>query len=166
MMTNLIKLAQKLNITILNNIAISKINSLTDSAELLSDYGTFYASKVVVATNGFAKELLNIADVKPARAQVLITKPIKNLKIKGTFHYDEGFYYFRNIDNRILFGGGRNLDLKGETTTDLELNTKIQKHLDYLLKNIILLILFILLSSFSTLLWGGVLGDKWSRIPI
>ena len=162
MMTNLIKLAQKLNITILNNIAISKINSLTDSAELLSDYGTFYASKVVVATNGFAKELLNIADVKPARAQVLITKPIKNLKIKGTFHYDEGFYYFRNIDNRILFGGGRNLDLKGETTTDLELNTKIQKHLDYLLKNIILPY-----TAFEVdYRWSGIMGVGSEKKPI
>ena len=49
---------------------------------------------------------------------MLITKPIKNLHIKGTFHLDKGYYYFRNIDDRILFGGGRNLDFKTEETTE------------------------------------------------
>ena len=77
-----------------------------------------------VATNGFAKELLQIKGVKPARAQVLITKPIKNLKLKGAYHYKQGYYYFRNINDRILFGGGRDLDPKTETTTKIELNLK------------------------------------------
>jgi hypothetical protein len=35
--------------------------------------------------------------VKPARAQVLITEPIDNLDVRGTFHLDCGYYYFRNI---------------------------------------------------------------------
>ncbi|MEI8136027.1 MAG: FAD-binding oxidoreductase, partial [Bacteroidota bacterium] len=158
----LIALAHKLEITILNNINILKINSLNNSVELHSDFGTFNASKVVIATNGFAKELLNMPDVKPARAQVLITKPIKNLKIKGTFHYEEGFYYFRNIDNRILFGGGRNLDIKGETTTELELNNKIQKHLDYLLKNIILPY-----TPYEVdYRWSGIMGVGSEKKPI
>jgi len=138
MMQSLISMAQKLDITILNSITITNITNFNEHVELQSNYGLFIATKVIVATNGFAKQLLNIADVKPARAQVLITKPIKNLKIKGAFHYNEGYYYFRNIDNRVLFGGGRNLDFKGETTTDLNLNNKIQKHLDYLLKTMIL----------------------------
>ena len=93
---------------------------------------------MIVATNGFANQLLKIKDVMPARAQVLITEPIPSLKFKGTFHYDEGYYYFRNIGNRVLFGGGRNLDFKTETTTDLSLNTKIQQHLELLLKTVIL----------------------------
>ncbi len=138
MMHNLLYMAQESGITILNNISVSKITDHKRYAELISDYGTFKASKVVVATNGFARQLLNLPDVLPARAQVLITKPIKNLKIKGTFHYQQGYYYFRNIDNRILFGGGRNLDIKGETTTSMDLNLSIHKHLDHLLKEMIL----------------------------
>ena len=47
---------------------------------------------------------------------VLLTKPIQDLKVKGAFHYKEGYYYFRNIDNRILLGGGRELDFETETT--------------------------------------------------
>lgn len=162
MMSNLIDLAQKLGISILNNITISKISDLNESVELLSDIGIFNASKVVVATNGFAKQLLSIADVKPARAQVLITKPIKGLKIRGTFHYQEGYYYFRNIDNRLLFGGGRNLDFKGETTTELVLNTKIQKHLDVLLKTMILP-----KTPFEVdYRWSGIMGVGSEKKPI
>ena len=77
-------------------------------------------------------------NVQPARAQVLITKPIKNLKIKGTFHLDKGYYYFRNIDNRILFGGGRNLDFKTEETAEFGETTIIQNELEKILKETIL----------------------------
>ncbi|MBA3681978.1 MAG: FAD-binding oxidoreductase [Bacteroidetes bacterium] len=162
MMSNLIKLAYELEITILNSIQASKINSLKNSVEIESDYGTFKASKVVVATNGFAKQLLKLKDVEPARAQVLVTKPIKNLKIKGTFHYQQGYYYFRNIDDRILFGGGRNLDFKGETTPELALNNKIQKHLDKLLKEMILPGIQYEIDH----RWSGIMGVGSEKRPI
>ncbi|MDP3558519.1 MAG: FAD-dependent oxidoreductase [Bacteroidota bacterium] len=162
MTNNLLSFARDLGITVLNSISVLKINSLLDSVELLSDFGIFKATKVVVATNGFAKELLNIPDVKPARAQVLITKPIKNLKIKGAFHYQEGYYYFRNIDDRVLFGGGRNLDFKEETTTLLELNNTIQKQLDYLLKEMILPD-----TKFEVdYRWSGIMGIGSEKKPI
>ena len=162
MMNNLIAMAQALGIIICNNISVLKINDNGNTVELPSNYGIFNASKVVVATNGFAKELLNIPDVKPARAQVLITKPIKNLKIKGTFHYDAGYYYFRNIDSRILLGGGRNIDFKGETTTKTELNPKIQQHLDQLLKNMILPT-----TPFEVdYRWSGIMGVGNEKKPI
>lgn len=51
---------------------------------------------------------------------------------------EEGFYYFRNINNRVMFGGGRNLNLKGEETTELALTALIQQKLEVLLKNVIL----------------------------
>lgn len=138
MMQNLLLLAQKNGITVLNNIEIKKINDLGGKVELKSNSGLFKAKKVVVATNGFANELLKLNNINPARAQVLITKPISQLKIKGTFHYQEGYYYFRNIKNRILFGGGRNINFKKEATSEIGLNLKIQNHLEYLLKTIIL----------------------------
>ena len=77
-------------------------------------------------------------DTKPARAQVLITKPIPNLRIEGTFHLDEGYYYFRNIHNRILFGGGRNLDFKTEETTTFGQTETVQNKLEELLSTVIL----------------------------
>lgn len=97
----------------------------------------FTTKKLLFTTNGFAKELLPVA-VQPARAQVLITKPIANLEIKGTFHLDRGYYYFRNFEDRILLGGGRNLDFEGETTTELSQTEQIQNRLEELLREVIL----------------------------
>lgn len=138
MMAALLKLAQSKGIKILNNVTVKSINEIGDQVEVVldSDY-SFKTGKLLIATNGFAKELLN-EEVQPARAQVLITKPIDNLHIKGTFHFDEGYYYFRNINNRILFGGGRNLDFKAEETTIMETSQLIQLELEKHLKNIIL----------------------------
>ena len=134
----LLKLATHMGIKILNSINVTSFKDNGASVSIHTQIGEIKSKMVVVATNAFANELLKVKDIKPARAQVLITKPIKNLKLKGTFHYDEGYYYFRNIGNRILLGGGRNLDFEKETTTAFELNTKIQNRLDDLLKTIII----------------------------
>lgn len=138
MMAALLQLAQSKHIKILNNTTVTSFKEQNNSVEVVldSDY-TFKTGKLLIATNGFAKQLLQ-EDIVPARAQVLITKPIENLHIKGTFHFDEGYYYFRNINNRILFGGGRNLDLKGEETTVMETSQLIQKQLERHLKETIL----------------------------
>ncbi len=138
MIQNLALLALKNDIRILNNINIIKLNDIGNRVELQSDFGVFSSRRVIIATNGFAKELLNIKDIKPARAQVLITKPIPGLKLKGSYHYDKGYYYFRNVNERVLLGGGRNIDFKTETTTNLNLNPHIQNKLDELLKEMIL----------------------------
>ena len=162
MMQNLLLLAQKKGITVLNNIEIKTINDLGGKVELKSINGVFKAKKVVVATNGFANELLKINNIKPARAQVLITKPISQLKIKGTFHYQEGYYYFRNIKNRLLFGGGRNINFKKEETTEIGLNSKIQNHLEYLLKTMILPNTAFEIEH----RWSGIMGVGNEKKPI
>ena len=162
MMQNLLLLAQKKGITVLNNIEIKAINDLGGKVELKSINGIFKAKKVVVATNGFANELLKINNIKPARAQVLITKPISQLKIKGTFHYQEGYYYFRNIKNRLLFGGGRNINFKKEETTEIGLNSKIQNHLEYLLKTMILPNTAFEIEH----RWSGIMGVGNEKKPI
>ena len=162
MFDSLLKLVHKNDIAILNNIEITSLQDTKQGVELESNLGCFKTKKAVVAVNGFAKELLKIKDVEPARAQVLITKPIKNLKLKGTFHYDEGFYYFRNINDRILFGGGRNLDLKGETTTEIAVTPKIQKELERLLKTVI-----IPNQKFEVEhRWAGIMGVGTEKKPI
>lgn len=86
--------------------------------------------QLLVCTNGFAKKLIPSLDVVPARGQVFVTEPIPNLKFKGCFHFDEGFYYFRNLGNRLLLGGARNKDFKNEKTYSLETSTRIQNVLE------------------------------------
>ncbi|MFC4211785.1 NAD(P)/FAD-dependent oxidoreductase [Pedobacter lithocola] len=138
MMFNLIQLAQSLQIFILNNCQVNEIISDDKQTVIHTNQGKFYCKKAIVTTNAFVKSLLPGLDVEPGRGQVLITKPIENLKIEGTFHYNKGFYYFRNINDRILLGGGRNLDFNAEATTEFGETSLVQNTLEMLLTNIIL----------------------------
>jgi glycine/D-amino acid oxidase-like deaminating enzyme len=96
------------------------------------------AKQFLICTNGFAKQLIPSLDVVPARGQVFVTEPIKNLKFKGCFHFDEGYYYFRNLGNRLLLGGARNADFKNEKTYSLETSATIQKVLeDFMMQRIL-----------------------------
>ena len=142
---------------------VDKINDNKKTVETsFTNNLTVKSKKVIIATNGFAKQLLPHLDVKPARAQVLITEPIKNLKIKGAFHYQQGYYYFRNIDNRILFGGGRNLDFKGEETSEMLITETIQNKLEQLLKEKILPKQKFKIDQ----RWSGIMGIGSEKRPI
>jgi len=137
MMDSLLTLAVSKGVKILNNISIESFLEDNNSVKINTNRFNFSSTNLIIATNGFASKIIS-EDVKPARAQVLITKPIKNLHVKGTFHLEKGYYYFRNIDNRILFGGGRNLDFKGEETMTFGQTELIQNQLEHLLKTVIL----------------------------
>lgn len=119
-------------------------------------------STLNICTNAFTKQLLPDVDVVPGRGQVLITEPIVGLKIKGVFHLDKGYYYFREIDGRVLFGGGRNLDFEGERTTDFGLNELIQADLDQKLHETILPD-----TKFSIAQrWTGIMAFGATKYPI
>jgi gamma-glutamylputrescine oxidase len=163
MMRNLLHLAHLNGILIINNTEVFSIHDNGDYVEMACSNNLILKSKkLIVAINGFAKKLLKIKDVEPARAQVLITHPIKNLKVKGSFHYQSGYYYFRNIDNRILFGGGRNLDFKTENTAEFGLTPIIQKKLESILRYKILPN-----EKFSIdQRWSGIMGVGSEKKPI
>ncbi|EAR02874.1 NAD(P)/FAD-dependent oxidoreductase [Maribacter sp. HTCC2170] len=137
MMLGLMNLVLSKGITILNTIAVEQFENIGNKVLVKTNAFEFKTSNLFIATNGFAAQLLD-EKVLPARAQVLITKPIPNLQIKGTFHLDEGFYYFRNIENRVLFGGGRNLDFQGEETFEHGETQLIQDKLEKMLSETIL----------------------------
>ncbi|RXR20992.1 FAD-binding oxidoreductase [Flavobacterium amnicola] len=161
MMQALLKKAYENGISILNNQTVTNFTDTGNAVEMeINDY-TFTTKNLLFATNGFAGALTQ-GEVKPARAQVLITEPIPNLDIKGTFHLDKGYYYFRNINDRILFGGGRNLDFEGETTTSLQQTELIQHKLEELLKTVILP-----QTDFKVAhRWSGIMGVGAHKSPI
>jgi len=64
--------------------------------------------------------------------------PVDNLPFKGTFHFDEGYYYFRNLGDRVLLGGARNLAFTAETTTEMTITDTIQQELERFLREVIL----------------------------
>ncbi|RPI68401.1 MAG: FAD-binding oxidoreductase [Ignavibacteriae bacterium] len=120
------------------------------TALLLSTGEEITAQRVVLATNALFPESLlleslatsrsaseSLASSRPARGQVFVTAEIPGLRLRGSYHYDEGYVYFRNIGDRILLGGGRNLDIDGETTAEFETTPQIQTYLEGLLAEVI-----------------------------
>ncbi|WP_422861805.1 NAD(P)/FAD-dependent oxidoreductase [Flagellimonas sp. W118] len=162
LMNGLLKKALDLGIHILNAVEVIEFNDSNAKVSIHTDAFSFKSKKVFVATNGFAAKLLKNEAVLPARAQVLVTKPIKELKVKGTFHLDEGYYYFRNIDDRILLGGGRNLDLKTEETTEFGQTERIQNKLEELLQTVISPNQKVEVEH----RWSGIMGVGMQKTPI
>ena len=153
--------ATNLGVLSLFGIEVKQFETNEKNVYLETNHGDIKSVNLIICTNGFAKQFLD-EDIQPARAQVLITKPIDNLKINGSFHYDAGYYYFRNIDKRILFGGGRNLDFKNEATEEFGTSSKIQNSLLNLLQTVILPN-----TKFEVdYAWSGIMGIGKEKKPI
>lgn len=161
MMQELLKQAIAADILILNQQTVTSYLDKGNGVEVILNDFSFTSKKILFATNGFANALTKGA-VIPARAQVLITEPIPNLDIKGTFHLDRGYYYFRNIGDRILLGGGRNLDFETETTTEFGQTKIVQNKLEDLLKNVILPNQEFEIAH----RWSGIMGVGNSKNPV
>ena len=139
MMKALMAYVREKKVEVFTNTEITHIEDKGHTVDIFTKGGIqFNANQVLVANNGFVSKLIQDVSVKPGRGLVLATTPIKDLKIKGTFHIEMGYYYFRNLHDRIIFGGGRNLDYDGETSTEPTVNPKIMEKLQWMLKEVIL----------------------------
>lgn len=163
MMEALIRRAVDCGVQLFNGISIRHIEDTPQGALLETEAGwTLRIPRVLIAVNGFAKRLIPDAEVTPARNQVLITHPIPGLAVEGCFHYDRGYFYFRNIDGRLLLGGGRHLDFEGEATDDFGANERIREALVNLLHTTICPGQAVEIDSW----WTGILGLGPVKKPI
>ena len=163
MMRRLITLAQYEGIQILNGIEVIALESDNQGTHLQSrDGAVLHAHKVLVATNGFARQLIKNENILPARNQVMITEPILNLKINGCFHMDRGYFYFRNVGHRLLFGGGRHLDIDNEQTDAFGTTSIIQEALLDLARSTILPGIDFEVDHW----WSGIMGIGEKKEPI
>ncbi len=163
MMSALIDKAKSAGINILNGLEILRFEEEENGLSIHTRNGmTIQCRQLIICTNGFAKQLLPLEDVEPARAQVLVTHEIPGLKLRGTFHYEKGYFYFRNIGNRVLFGGGRNLDFNAERTTEHALTNLVQDRLDELLRTMILPGV----NYTVDMRWAGTMGVGKTKSPI
>lgn len=142
MMQALISYAGVLRVKILTGAEVEQVEELPHVMRVNVKSGRnesihFTCEKVAYCTNAFTSKLLPEFEVTPGRGQVICTSPIENLPFKGVFSFDEGYYYFRNFENRIIFGGGRNLDFETEQTTDFASNSKIIQQLEFYLGEMI-----------------------------
>ena len=79
----------------------------------VADHGAVTADQVILTVNAFARRLLPEAfaeEIRPVRNQVLLSRPLPGLRLRGCYHYHEGYVYFRNVgEDRLLIGGARHL---------------------------------------------------------
>jgi gamma-glutamylputrescine oxidase len=121
-----------------------------------------HAAQLVIANNAFAAPFLPDEDIQPARGQIIITQPMKDLPFDGVFHSDKGYIYFRNIDDRILIGGGRNQFLEQEHTYDFDGSDNVRQYLENYLREVV-----IPGRSFEVdMHWSGIMAMGREKLPI
>jgi gamma-glutamylputrescine oxidase len=159
----LLQLVQSMGVRVLSGITIDRFEENNDGITIFTNHHLkLKADQLLVCTNGFARQLLPQLQINPARGQILVTAPIPSLKLKGAFHYDEGFYYFRNVGKRLLIGGARNIAIENETTTEMEITEQIQQTLEQFVSRHILPG-----KQFEiTDRWSGIMGMGAEKMPI
>ena len=155
--------AKELGVNIRTGITVLDLDSDSFGIRVETDYlGQIQADRAIVANNGFSRTLLPDLEVRTVRNQVLVTEEIPGLTWNGTFHYDRGYVYFRNVGNRILLGGFRNLGGAEEETNAFGLTEQIQSRLERFLSEVILPGQKMGISH----RWSGILGVGESKEPI
>jgi gamma-glutamylputrescine oxidase len=129
---------------------------------IMKDVAPLSCRQLLLCTNAFAKEMLKTEDIVPARGQVLMTSAIPHLSLKGTFHFDRGFYYFRNLGNHVMVGGARNKSIETENTTSFVTTGLIQKELELFLKTHILPGTEYEITD----RWAGIMGMGKEKTPL
>lgn len=168
LMYNLWQYTTSLGVIIMNGMEVLDFNDIGKNCEVIANHNLiketpkFTCQTLIFSTNAFSSHFFPNLDVVPGRGQILATKPIEGLKFKGIFHFRQGYYYFRNYGNRIIFGGGRNENKEGETTTEIALNNEIQNSLDHYLQTLI-----IPETNYEIdCRWAGIMAFGKDKLPI
>ena len=131
-------------------------DDITQSTPVLS------AKKLICCTNAFTSRFFPDLAIEPGRGVVMLSQPLQHLPFKGTFHFDEGYFYFRDLGNRMLFGGGRNIFYRQEKTTKMEVRENV---LDVLMHH-----LNTLISPKQTIAldfaWSGIMAFGPDKSPL
>lgn len=163
MMQKLFRVCQQMGIQIMTGVEVEQLQESSTHVSLITPHKIeIRSSLAVIATNGFAKQLIPTLALNAVRNQVLVTSPLPNVRLPGIYHYDCGYVYFRNVGDRILIGGGRNQFARQEETATFGNTTNIEAYLTAILqKNILGDQAFTI-----DYRWSGILGVGPSKMPI
>ncbi len=121
---------------------------------------------LVWATNAsLGEKHFSLPRIHPARGQILLSPPLENFHLKGTFHFDEGYYYFRNLCNRLLLGGARNMAFEHEETLSDQPTAEIRAHLEKFIA-VHFPQVAPTLGDKGWLHWAGIMGITENKLPI
>jgi len=159
----LLQAVQSLGVQVLTNINVNSFEKKNGVILVETDRQiSFSTNQLLLCTNAFTKALLPDADIIPNRGQVLLTNEIAGLAMKGTFHFDKGFYYFRNLGNRLLLGGARNKAMAEEETLEIATTSIIQEELESFIRT------HLLPNTPFTITdrWSGIMAMGSEKLPI
>ncbi len=158
----LIQYLQCKGVQILNGVEVKSYEEHAGKIQLQTNHSyPLTTNHLLICNNGLSGGLLPNISTMPARGQVLLTSEIKDLPWKGTFHFDKGYYYFRNLGNRVLLGGARNKAFTEEETFSLDTSDYIQKELERFLREVILPGKTFTIDH----RWSGTMGMGQSKLP-
>lgn len=120
------------------------------------------ADRILFSANGFVSQLLPDVKISPRRGLILITEAFDELPWKGVFYHDRGYIYFRNVGDRMLIGGARNVDMDRETTDQFGINERIKNHLAEFASEVLKLPA----SWKIEYRWSGIMGFTENKAPV
>ena len=159
----LLKKIRELGVQVITGIEALQYYDSNQQVTITTGQGIdFTTRQLLLCTNAFTSQLVPDIDIIPNRGQVLVTAPLQNLKLKGAFHFDRGFYYFRNVGNRLLLGGARNKAFDEENTIVMGTTGLIQNALeDFIRQHLLPGIDFSITDR-----WTGIMGMGTQKSPI
>ena len=158
----LLRKVQILGVQVITGVQVYSYDELARGVSVSTNVTSLSARQLLLCTNAFTKHLVPTLDIIPNRGQVLLTTPIENLKFKGTFHFDHGYYYFRNLNNRLLIGGARNTGFADENTEIMESTQAIQTELENFTRQYLLPTTEFTISD----RWSGIMAMGKDKSPI
>ncbi len=159
----LLKKVQALGVQVFTSVEVKQWQMINGKIRIETGAGVeFTAEQILICTNALTSKLVQEVNIVPARGQIVLTSPIPGLKMKGAFHYDEGFYYFRNLGDRLMLGGARNKAFEVERTNEMITSDEIQQHLEKFISEHLLPG-----KDFSIeQRWSGIMGFTDNKEPV
>jgi glycine/D-amino acid oxidase-like deaminating enzyme len=121
------------------------------------------AERVVLATDGYGFGLLPVLDgwIRPARAQVLVTEPLREQRFPRPHYARHGFDYWQQVpDGRLVIGGRRDAELDTEFTDEEATTPGIQQRIEALVQDLLGH------SPRITHRWAGIFGITDDLLPL
>jgi gamma-glutamylputrescine oxidase len=136
--TGLARLAAGAGAAIYEQSPVAGINATGSGCTITTNGGQLHAKALVLATNAWSGELGGklgagwlARTIVPTRGQVLATVPVATRLFMCPCYADEGYQYWRQLDDgRLVVGGWRNRSFETEASADETPGEPVQRYLD------------------------------------
>lgn len=136
--TGIARLAAEAGALVHEDSPVTSIEIGDDGFVVSAGEGHVHARALLLATNAWSGEIGRALGAEwlakvivPTRGQVLSTAPVAERLFACPCYADEGYQYWRQLDDgRLVVGGWRNHSFETETCSDETPGDEVQRHLD------------------------------------